>query len=49
VSVELSQNTREGRFATVTNAVEQLTGRKPQALREWLYPEAAATARTLPA
>jgi NAD(P)H dehydrogenase (quinone) len=49
LSVEFDRNTREGKLATVTDAVEQLTGRRPQAVREWLYPEAAVAARALPA
>lgn len=49
LSVEFDRNTREGKLATVTDAVEQLTGRQPQALKDWLYPEAAAAARALPA
>ncbi len=44
LSVEFDQNTREGKLATVTDAVELLTGRKPQALDAWLTKEAAGTA-----
>lgn len=41
LTVEFDQNTREGKLATVSSAVLTLTGRKPQVLRDWLYPEAA--------
>ena len=40
LSVEFDENTREGKLATVTNAVEKLTGRKPRALKDWLAAEA---------
>ena len=36
LTVEFDQNTRAGRLARVTDAVEQLTGRKPLTLKEWL-------------
>ncbi len=37
--VEYDQNTRAGRLARVTDAVERLTGRRPEALAEWLARE----------
>ena len=40
LSVEFDQNTRKGKLATVTDAVEQLTGQPSRALASWLSAEA---------
>jgi len=39
LTVEFDQNTREGKLATVTDAVEQLTRQPPRALASWLTAE----------